>query len=250
MIVYLLMGSAMMCLPICAQIAEPILTKSAVPFVLGAGSVKLEYAGGLGRSEGGSQVIPEATLETGVVNRLEFLVRFPLLRVTSLPGGPTIVGGGQLAIGARYLLAGGAERIYAIYVQTIVEAPTGDTQLVGNAIQVMGGVLLDWRPTSRIVTHSNIVFDRSVGGTARQSAFLEYSNAVVWTAAAHFLPVFELVGSSNTITGRTQLVGQPDLIVPIGRHFELKGGLSLGLNSETPHIGLRTQVAWFWGTRK
>ena len=250
MIVSLLMDSAMMCLPISAQLAEPILTKTAIPFVVGAGSVKLEYTGGIGRTEAGSQAIPEATLETGVVSGLEFLARFPLLRVTSWSGGPTVVGGGQLAIGARYLLAGGVERSYAISVQTIVEAPTGDTQLVGNATQVMGGVLLDWRPTSRIVTHSNIVFNRSVGGTLRQSAFLEYSNAVVWTAAGHFLPVFELVGSSNTITGRTQLIGQPELIVPIGRHFELKAGLSLGLNSETPHIGLRTQVAWFWGTRK
>jgi hypothetical protein len=135
-------------------------------------------------------------------------------------------------------------------VLTIVEAPTGDTRLVGNATQVMGGALVDWRPTSRIVAHSNIMFDGSVGGTGRHSAFLEYSNAVVWAAANHFLPVFEFAGSSSTITGRTQLVGQPELIVPIGRHVELKGGLSLGLNSETSRIGLRTQVAWFWGKRK
>jgi len=250
MIGYLLMGSAIMCLRIGAQIAEPILTKSAIPFAPEAGAVKLDYAGGIGQSGGGSQVIPEATLETGALRGLEFLVRFPLLRVTSLPGGSAVVGGGQLAIGARYLLAGGAERSYAISVQTIVEVPTGDTQLVGNATQVMPGVLVDWRPTSRIVTHSNIMFDRSVGGTTGKSAFLEYSNAVVWTATDHFLPVFEVAGSSSTITGRTQLVGQPELIVPIGRHFELKGGLSLGLNPETPHIGLRTQVAWFWGKRK
>jgi len=177
-------------------------------------------------------------------------VRFPLLRVTSLSEGPTVVGGGQLAIGARYLLAGGAVRSYAISVQTIVEAPTGDTQLVGNATQVMPGVLVDWHPTPQIASHSNVIFDRSVGGMTGKSAFLEYSNAVVWVATNHFLPVFELVGSSNTITARTQLVGQPELIVPVGRHFELKGGLSLGLNSETPHIALRTQVAWFWGTRK
>jgi hypothetical protein len=76
MIAYLFMGAAIMCLPIAAQIVEPILTKSAIPFVLGAGSVKLEYAGGLGRSDDGSQVIPEATLETGVVRGLKFLVRF------------------------------------------------------------------------------------------------------------------------------------------------------------------------------
>jgi hypothetical protein len=185
-----------------------------------------------------------------VLRGLEFLVRFPLLRVRSLPGGPTVVGGGQLAIGARYLLAGAAMRSYAISVQTIVEAPTGNTQLVGNATQVMPGALVDWHPTSQIVIHSNTMFDRSVGGTLGKSAFLEYSNAVVWMATNHFLPVFEFVGSSNIITGRTQLVAQPELIVPIGRHFEFKGGLSLGLNSETPGVGFRTQFGWFWGKRK
>jgi hypothetical protein len=247
---YLLLTPAILCLPMSAQIAEPILTKSAIPFAPEAAALKLDYAGGIGRSGAGSQVIPEATLETGVLTGLEFLVRFPLLRVRSLPGGPTVVGGGQLAIGARYLLAGGAERSYALSVQTIVEAPTGDSQLVGNATQVMPAALVDWHPTSRIVIHSNIMFDRSVGGTVGKAAFLEYSNAVVWKATSNFLPVFEFVGSSNTITGRTQLVGQPELIVPLGRHFELKAGLSLGLNSETPQIGLRAQVGWFLGPRK
>lgn len=216
---YLLIAPAIVRLPSFAQIAEPILTKTAIPFAPGAGAVKLDYAGEIGRSEGSSQVIPEATVETGVLRGLEFLVRFPLLRVTSIPGGPVLIAGGQLATGARYLLGGSAERSYAISVQMIVEAPTGDTQLVGDATQVMPGVLADWRPTSRIVIHSNLMFDRSIAGTGRKSAFFEYANAVAWTATHHFLPVFEFVGSSNTITGRTQLVGQPELIVLIGRHF-------------------------------
>jgi hypothetical protein len=247
---YLFLAPAILCLPMSAQIAEPILTKSAIPFAPEAGGVKLDYAGGIGRSGAGSRVIPEVTLEIGVLRGLEFLVRFPLLRVRTQPGGPAVVGGGQLAIGARYLLAGGAERSYAISVQTIVEAPTGDSQLVGNATQVMPGALVDWHPASQIVIQSNIMFDRSVGGTVGKAGFLEYSNAVVWKAKSNFLPVFEFVGSSNTITGRTQLVGQPELIIPLGRHLELKGGLSLGLNSETPQAGLRAQVGWFWGSRK
>lgn len=244
------MAPAILCLPIGAQIAEPILTKMAIPFARETGTVKLDYAGGIGRHGGSSQVIPEATLETGVLKGLEFLVRFPLLRVSPRPGGPAVIGGGQLAMGARYLLAGSAERSYAISVQTIVEAPTGDALLVGNATQLMPGVLADWHPTSQIVIHSNIMFDRSIGGTGRKSSFFEYANALAWMATDHFLPVFEFVGSTNTITGKTQLVGQPELIVLIGQHLELKGGLSLGLNSGTPHVGLRTQVGWFWGKRK
>lgn len=54
-----------------AQTAEPILTKSAVPFAPDAGAIKLEYAGGLGPSGGSTQAIPEATLEEGILNGLE-----------------------------------------------------------------------------------------------------------------------------------------------------------------------------------
>jgi hypothetical protein len=246
----LLMAAAITYLRVDAQIAEPILTKTTIPFAQGAGTLKLDYAGGIGQSGGGSQVIPEATLETGVLRGLEILVRFPLLRVRAIPEGPVVIGGGQLAMGARYLFAGSAERSYAISVQAIVEAPTGDTQLVGNATQVMPGVLADWHPASRIVIHSNIAFDRSIGGTGQRAAFFEYANALAWTATDHFLPVFEFAGSTNAITGRTQLAGQPEAIVLIGQHLELKGGLQLGLNSKTSRLGLRTQVAWFWGKRK
>ena len=37
-----------------------------------------------------------------------------------------------------------------------------------------------------------------------------------WAATDHFLPVFEIVGSSNTITGRTQLPGD-DYAIPLER---------------------------------
>src|SRR5215469_15245715 len=101
-----------------AQIAEPILTKSAAPFAPEAGAIKMDYAGGFGSSGGPSQAIPEATLEEGILNGLELLQRFPLIRLT-LTNGSTILGGGQLAIGARRLLAGGAVRKYAISLQGI-----------------------------------------------------------------------------------------------------------------------------------
>jgi hypothetical protein len=245
----LLIAAAIMRLAVDAQVAEPILTKAAVPFAPGSSGLKLDYAGWIGQSGGGSQVIPETTLEAGVLRGLEILVRFPLLRVQAAPEGPAVIGGGQLAVGARYLLAGGAERSYAITVQAIVEAPTGDTRIVGNATQVMPGVLADWHPASRIVVHSNLTFDRSIGGGPK-AAFIQYANALAWIEWEHFLPVFEFVGSTNAITGRTQLVGQPELIVPIRQHLELKGGLQIGLNSKTSRLGLRTQVAWFWGKRK
>ncbi len=71
-----------------AQVAEPILTKSAVPFGAGAGSVKLDYAGGIGQGGGASQIIPEGKVEMGVRDGLEVLARLPLLRVNlQSPGG-------------------------------------------------------------------------------------------------------------------------------------------------------------------
>jgi hypothetical protein len=231
------------------QVAEPILTKSAIPFATGSGGVKLDYAGGIGQAGGGSQVIPEGILEVGLGGGLEVLTRFPLLRVTLQQQHETVIGGGQLAMGARYLLTGGADGPYAVSIQTIVETPTGDTRLVGNATQVMPTLLGYWRPSSRVVAYSNLTFDRSIGGTHSNSAFLEYEGAVTWSATAHLVPAIEVVGSTNTLLGRTQLVSLPEVILRMGRRLEGKAGLQVGLNSETPRLGLRIQLAWFWGNR-
>jgi hypothetical protein len=237
-------------LPIHAQIAEPILTKTPIPFVSGAGSVKLDYAGGIGRAGGNSQVIPQVIVEVGIYQRLEVLARFPLLRVTLQSPDSSVIGGGQLAMGARYLLAGGAERGYAVSVQAVVETPTGDTRLVGNATQVMPSVLANWHPVKKIAIYSNLTFDRSIGGGTPKAAFVEYQNAVAWRATSHVVPLFEIAGSTNTITGTTQLVAQPGMNIRTGPHLEWKAGIQRGLNPRTARTGLRTQIAWFWGKRK
>ena len=231
-----------------AQTAEPILTRLALPFAPGAGGIKLEYAGGIGSSGGSSQVIPEATLEAGIVNGWEILLRLPLLRVR-FSADSTAIGGGQLAFGARRLLTGGARRSYAVSLQAVVETPTGDRRLVGDATQVMPALLADWQPVRKLVVHSNLTFDRSVGGT-RPAAFLESQNAVVWRPGGRVVPVFELVSSTNTLQLRTQAIAQPELIVRAGAHLEWKAGLQLGLNSATPSVGLRLQLAILWGRRE
>jgi hypothetical protein len=233
-----------------AQVAEPILTKSAIPFGTGAGGMKLDYAGGIGAEGGSSQVIPEGTLEAGVRDGLEMLARFPLLRVNLGGLHGTVIGGGQLAIGARYLLAGGADRPYALSIQGVVEAPTGDSCLVGNATQVMPTLLWYWRPIAQMFVYSNLTFDRSIGGTGPSVAFLEYQSAITWRATSHFVPAFEFVGSTNTIAARTQLAGLPELIFRAGPNLELKAGLQLGLNARAPDLGIRVQLGWFWGKRR
>jgi hypothetical protein len=233
-----------------AQVAEPILTKSAIPFGTGAGSVKLDYAGGIGPEGGSSKVIPEGTLEAGVGDGLEVLARFPLLRVNLDALHDTVIGGGQFAMGARLLLTGGAARRYGLAIQGIVEAPTGDSRLVGNATQVMPTLLWYWRPISQVFVYSNLTFDRSIGGTGPSVAFLEYQTAVTWRATSHLVPAFEFVGSTNTIVGRTQLVGLPEVIFRTGPNLELKAGLQVGLNALAPELGIRVQLGWFWGKRQ
>jgi hypothetical protein len=111
-------------------------------------------------------------------------------------------------------------------------------------------LLAEWRPASRIAIHSNIRFDHSLGRTVANTAFLEYESAVAWLTSDHVVPVVELVGSTDTITSRTRVIAQPEVIARHGPHWELKAGLQLGLNRLTPSVGIRTQVAWFWGKRE
>ena len=231
-----------------AQIAEPILTKSAVPFAPGAGGIKLDYAGGLGPSGGPTQIIPEATLEQGISNGLEFVLRFPLLRLSEA-NGSTIIGGGQLAFGARQLLVGAPSAPFAVSLQAILETPTGNTRIVGDAAQVMPTLLADWRPLRRVAAHTNVTFDRSFASRVSRASFLEYATAFAWDRSARWIPVLEFVGSTNTFNMRTQAVTQPEVILRVGTHLESKAGLQLGLTSNTPSVGIRIQFAAFWGKR-
>jgi hypothetical protein len=66
----------------------------------------------------------------------------------------------------------------------------------------------------------------------------------------HFVPVPDSVSSTNTITGTTRLVEQPEVILQVEPHWEPKAGLTLGLNPPTPPLGLRGQVDWLWGKLK
>jgi hypothetical protein len=234
---------------LCGQVAEPILTRSAAPLEPAAGAIKLEYAGGLGSSGGPTQAIPEATVEEGILNGLELLQRFPLIRLT-VPNGSTILGGGQLAIGARRLLAGGAAKAYAISFQGVVEAPTGNTRLVGDATQVMPAILADYRLPKRIAAHANLAYDRSVGRTLSRASFLEVQTALAWRPGAWFTPVVEYVASTDTFRLRTQMIMQPEIILRICGRLEWKAGLQLGLTSTTPPVGIRIQLATFWGKRE
>jgi len=66
------------------------------------------------------------------------------------------------------------------------------------------------------------------------------------TIPSRVVPVFELVGDTNTATGKTDLALQPEVIYRSCKHVELKVGLPLGLTSSSPGIGIRTQLAILW----
>ena len=120
--------------------------------------------------------------------------------------------------------------------------------LAGDATQVIPALFTSWHPAREIAIHSNVVWDESFGGSHHRASFLEYDHAVVWLATA-LAPVLELAGSTNTVTGRTLLAGAPEVIFRKGAHLELKAALPLGLNSQTPRVAVRIQVALFWGKR-
>ena len=240
-------GFASLALSMQAQVAEPLLTKTARVFAPSDTGLEFDYATAIG-GRTNAQVIPEITLEAGLFSRLEALVRFPLLRVVSRQ--ESVIGGGQLAIGARYRLPAPGTNSLAISLQAMVEAPTGDSRLVGNATQIMPGVMADWRPGRGIAVYSNFIFDRLLGGSVPRFTLAEFQDAVTVRTSRRIVAVFEIAGSTNLLTGRTQIAALPEVVFRAGRHFEWKAGFQKGLNAVTEAYGLRAQVAWFRGRRE
>jgi hypothetical protein len=233
-------------MPIAAQFAEPILTWSAVPEPAGTASLKLDFVSSIGQTAAAStQAIPESRLEVGLGRGFETVFQMPVLRVSE-PNGNSVLVGGQFSIALRYLLAGSPNSRYAISVSGRLEVPSGNSTAVGNATQLMPMLLAEWHAKDRVVFRSNIAWNTTVSGTTGRFANFEHANAVVWLVSHHFMPVFEFVGSTNTLNGNTQLVIQPEVIVAQVQHLELKTGLSLAL-IPTPHYAIRSQIAWFWG---
>lgn len=230
-----------------AHRAEPISTEFALPFAPKAGDFKLFYEYLRQRNGGSDQAIPGFELEFGVRPRLQINVGFPILRAREDRGAPAVSGGGKLELGARYLLLGGESRSFALSFQGTVEAPTGSRRLVGDATELSGGIFLDRNLTDRLVFHSNTTWGTTAGGSERPERILEYNNAVVWFATFHWLPVFEVLGRTETTTGRTELALQPEVIYHANPHLEVKVGLPVGLTHATPDIGVRAQVNIIWG---
>jgi hypothetical protein len=239
-------GLVFISLPAFSQIEEPILIKSAQTFVPASGSLKLDYAGSIVHSDVSSQIIPEFTLQEGLAKRFEGILRFPLLRFRP-EGGPAVIAGGQVAVGGKYLLIGGPSTTATISVQGVIEAPTGNSRVVGNATQVMSAILADWQLTRHLISYTNVAWDSSFRGTGRHMSFIGYDTALALASSHRLRPALEFAASTNTSNGRTQAVIQPDLLFRKGAHFEFKLGMPAGLNSISPTLGIHAQLAIFWG---
>src|SRR5690348_10391560 len=133
---YLCMALSMPGVPALAQIAEPILTWSAVPNPAGTVSLKFDFVSGFDQPGTSTQAIPESRLEVGLGRGFETVLQMPLLRVSE-PNGGSVLAGGQFSAALRYLIAGSAAGKYAISVAGRLEVPTGDSQIVGNQTQLM-----------------------------------------------------------------------------------------------------------------
>lgn len=233
--------------PLFAHRAEPISTEFAQPFEPKAGDFKLLYEYLHLRNGGNDQALPELELELGVAPRLQVNVGFPVLRSKEDSAAPSLTGGGKLEVGARYLLLGGASRSYSLSFQGTVAAPTGNRLLAGDATELSAGIFLDRTLTDRVIFHSNTIWGITAGGTKRPERTLEYNNAVVWFATFHWIPVLEVLGTTETTSGRTELAIQPEVIYHANPHLELKLGLPVGLTHAAPNIGVRAEAAIIWG---
>lgn len=225
------------------------MTRAAVPNPAATVSLKLDFVSPIDPStETSSQALPVSRLEVGLGRGWETVFQMPLLRVSDANGN-SVLGGGQLSMALQYRLAGSPDARYAISVSGRLEVPSGDSAVIGNQTQLMPSVLAEWHAAAPLLLRSNVGWNTTIAGTSARFAYLAYSEAVVWMASRHFLPVFEFAGSTSTLTGDTQFILQPEMIVAGGRHLELKAGLSVGL-VPNPHYGIRAQLAWFWGKRQ
>ena len=236
-------------LPVSAQYAEPIFTRTAVPNPAWTVSLKLDFVTPIAQDGGvQAQALPVSRLEIGLGHGFETIFQMPVLRL-SKPNGSSVLGVGQFSMALQYLLAGPPDGKFAVAVAGRLEVPSGDSAIVGDNTQLMPAVLAEWRAARRVIVRSNLAWNTVVAGTTPPFANLEHSHSVAWLVNRHFTPVFEFVGSTNTRNGSTQLVVQPEIIFAYTRFLELKAGLSSQFYPE-PHYDLRMQMAWFFGKRQ
>lgn len=231
--------------PAAAHRLEPINTEFASPFDPGTGNVQIGYQYFRSGSFFNQQQIPFLQLEYGFAPRFQFAVEFPVLR-NKQRDQPARTGAGNLEFALRYLLAGGLQESYALSINAIVEAPSGDAAVAERATTVGGRIHLDKSFGESLFTHFNLGYRTSVNRFVEKEKSLEYSGALVWAATLHWNPGVEVVGKKQ-LGGASDVAVVPEVVYYAGPHLELKFGLPVGLTSSSPDFGAQAQIAIIFG---
>ena len=242
---FFVMGGA----PLSAHRLEPISTEFAAPFEPRTGGMEIGYE--YERFEGGlhtRHLIPEVELELGLTPRTQLSFEMPQIR-EKFANEPATVGGGHLEAGFRYLFAGGPLKSYAISINPRVEVPSGNRRIAGDATEVGLFLHFDKAVNERVVLHGNYGWSSTIGGSEPPERLFRYHSAAVFRASLRWNPVLEILGSTDTARGRTELAIQPEVIFWAGPHLELKFGMPFGLTEASPRIGARAQIAIIFGRK-
>jgi hypothetical protein len=228
--------------PAVAHDSEPINTEFAAPFTRHAGNFQtgFQYLWGTDLHD----VVP-LTFEYGFATRQQISIEMPVL--CGHEPGRTLFRPGNLELQYRYLLAGGAERRFALSVNPSIGIPSGDKRLAERAWEVGGAVHLDTHLADRVFTHMNIGYETPVAHFEEKEKNFFYKFAAMYEASERVQPVLEFVGEHDFHSGETRAALVPEAIWRAGERWEIKGGLPVGLTRSTPDIGVQLQVTWKFG---
>lgn len=226
---------------------EPISTQFARPFAPRTGSLQFNYDYQR-RHDVFTHLIPEAEFELGIFRSVQVSLAMPLIRREE-KGSATTAAGGHLEIGARYLLWGGEKKPYAVSFNAFVEAPTGNRRISGDATEAAFALNFDREFGKRVLFHGNYGWSTSIGGSEERERVLDYRSAFVFPVSLWWNPTVELLGQTDTATGHTEFLVQPEMIYYLSSHWEMKVGVPLGVTHGSSRVGVRAQVAWIFGSR-
>lgn len=228
--------------PAAAHDSEPINTEFAAPFARHAGNLQtgFEYFSGTSVHDG----IP-LTFEYGFADRQQLALELPIL-CGHEPGG-LLFRPGNLELQYRYLVAGGAERKFALSLNPSLGIPSGDKRLAERAWEAGGALHLDTHLLDRFFTHMNVGYVTPFANFEEKEKNLFYKFAAMYEATEHFQPVVEFLGEHDFHSGETRAALVPEGIFHAGQHWEIKAGVPVGLTASTPSVGAQLQLTWKFG---
>jgi hypothetical protein len=238
----LIFFALMFIVPASAHDSEPINTEFAAPFARGSGNLQFgfEYFWNTDLHD----TVPLA-FEYGFASRQQLSIELPVL--CAHEPGRTLFRPGNIELQYRYLVAGGAERKFALSLNPSLGVPSGDKRLAERAWEVGGAIHLDTHLHDRWFTHMNIGYETPVAGFEEKEENFFYKVAAMYEASERVQPVVEFVGEHDFHSGETRAALVPEAIWRAGEHWELKAGVPLGLTSSTPDVGVQVQVTWKFG---